>query len=57
VESIEGERLILGIALLAFELGIRPSELLSSGLSEFVLDMKIVELYKRKVESVMRKRS
>jgi len=56
VESIEGERLILGVASLAFDLGIRPSELLESSLSEFVLDMKIAELYKRNVESMVKKR-
>jgi len=49
--------LILNVASLAFELGIRPSDLLSSSLSDFVLDMKIAELYKRKVESIMRERT
>jgi integrase len=57
VESTEGEMLILNVASLAFELGIRPSDLLSSSLSDFVLDMKIAELYKRKVENVMRERT
>jgi len=56
VESIEGERLILGVASLAFDLGIRPSELLSSSLSDFVLDVKIAELYKRNIESMVKKR-
>jgi integrase len=57
VESTEGEMLILNVASLAFELGIRPSDLLSSSLSDFVLDMKIAELYKRKVENIMRERT
>ena len=56
MESIEGERLILGVASLAFDLGIRPSELLSSSLSDFVLDVKIAELYKRNIESMVKKR-
>ncbi|MCS7135474.1 MAG: hypothetical protein RMJ14_01800 [Nitrososphaerota archaeon] len=57
MESIEGERLILGIASLAFELGIRPSELLSSSILEFVLDLKIAELYKQEIKRMMRGRA
>ncbi|MEM0456105.1 MAG: hypothetical protein QXI01_00020 [Nitrososphaerota archaeon] len=57
VESVDGERLVLSVASLAFELGIRPSELLSSDISEFVLDMKVAELYRREVGRVVRKRS
>lgn len=48
--------MVLGVASLAFELGIRPSELLSGSISDFMLDMKIVELYKQEVEKVARKR-
>lgn len=49
--------MILGIASLAFELGIRPSELLSSSILEFVLDLKIAELYKQEIKRMMRGRA